>query len=84
MGSSFKINIDFLGDYITVKNAANLSGYNQQYLRRLLRGNILKSKRLGQLWLIDRKGFIEYLYNAKSSSDNRFGPHNKHKVATDS
>ena len=52
MGSSFNIKTDFMGDYITARTAAEMSGCNQQYLRRLLRGNILISKRLGQLWLI--------------------------------
>jgi len=47
MGSSFNIKTDFMGDYFTVRTAAEISGYNQQYLRRLFRGNILKSKRLG-------------------------------------
>ena len=61
MGSSFNIQTDSLDDYLTVKTAADMSGYNQQYLRRLLRGNILPSKRFGQLWLIERNGFIDYL-----------------------
>jgi len=75
MGSSFNIKTDYKGDYITVRTAAELSGYNQQYLRRLLRGNILKSKRLGQLWLIERDGFVAYLNHVRQSTDNRFGPH---------
>ena len=74
MGSSFNIKTDFLGDYITVKTAAALSGYNQQYLRRLLRGNVLKSKRLGQFWLIERYGFDDYLKSAEQVTDRRFGP----------
>ena len=74
MGSSFNIKTDFRGDYITVKTAAELSGYNQQYLRRLLRRDILKSKRIGQLWLIERHGFVDYLKDAEQSTDKRFGP----------
>jgi excisionase family DNA binding protein len=77
MGSSFNIKTDFMGDYITVKTAAELSGYNQQYLRRMLRGNVLESKRLGQLWLIERSGFILYLSHARQSMDKRFGPQAK-------
>ena len=49
MGLSFNSEPDFLGEYITVRSAAEMSGYNQQYLRRLLRNNILSSKRFGQL-----------------------------------
>ena len=74
MGFSFNVKSEFLGDYITVKTAAEMSGYNQQYLRRLLRENILTSKRLGQLWLVDHNGFVEYLNHARQSADKRFGP----------
>jgi len=75
MGFSFNtFQSDYSKEYISVRTAAEISGYNQQYLRRLLRGNILKSKRLGQLWLIERNGFVEYLNHAKQSNDKRFGP----------
>ncbi len=75
MGVSFNtLYSDCLINYITVRTAAEISGYNQQYLRRLLRENILKSKRLGQLWLIERYGFVEYLNHAKQSNDKRYGP----------
>jgi|GEM_PF-2005331 len=75
MGFSFNtLNSDYSNNYITVRTAADMSGYNQQYLRRLLRENILKSKRLGQLWLIERNGFVEYLNHAKQSNDKRYGP----------
>jgi excisionase family DNA binding protein len=74
MGFSIKVESDFLGEYITVKTAAEISGYNQQYIRRLLRENTFRSKRLGQLWLIDQKDFIKYLNEARKSNDKRFGP----------
>ncbi len=83
MGFSFNSESDFLGEYITVRTAAEISGYNQQYLRRLLRGNILKSRRLGQVWLIERKGFIKYLNHARCSTDKRFGSQNEQGLATD-
>ena len=57
-----------------MKTAANISGYNQQYLRRLLRGDVFRSKRLGQIWLINCDDFLRYLHNAKRSEDKRFGP----------
>lgn len=61
MGFSINVESDLLRDYITVKSAAEMSGYNQQYLRRLFRENILTSKRLGQLGLIDR-GYFWIIY----------------------
>jgi len=68
------IQTDLLSDYITVRTAADISGYNQQYLRRLLRENTFRSRRLGQLWLIDRYSFFEYLTLARGSEYKRYGP----------
>ena len=59
---------------ISVKAAAFHSGYNLQYLRRLLRDSRLTGMKLGQTWLIDKSTFEAYLENAVSSKDNRFGP----------
>ena len=67
---------DFSDEFITVKTAAMMSGYNPQYLRWLLRESILKSKRLWQLRLFERNGFVEYLNHEKRSNDNRYGPQN--------
>lgn len=41
-----------LEKYITVQAAAEVSGYNAQYLRRLLRSRKLDGIRIGQVWLI--------------------------------
>lgn len=70
MGFSFNdFYADYSNDYITVRTAAEISGYNQQYLRWLLRENSFRSKRLGQMWLIERDQFLEYLRTAKSTDD---------------
>lgn len=74
MGFPLNDQSDFTNEYLTVKTAAKISGYNQQYLRRLLRGDVFRSKRLGQIWLIDRDDFLSYLHHAKRSKDKRFGP----------
>jgi hypothetical protein len=67
-------NIHQFGCYITVNSAAGYSGYNQQYIRRLLRMGLFRSKKIGQIWLTDRDSFLEYLDNAKRSKDKSFGP----------
>jgi hypothetical protein len=75
MGSSFKsINPDVTEDYITVKTASKFSGYNEQYLRRLLREGFFNTRKIGQLWLIEQSDFGKYLQDAKKTSDKRFGP----------
>ena len=75
MGSAFKdINPDVTEDYITVKTASKYSGYNEQYLRRLLREGIFKTRKIGQLWLIQQSDFDNYLQEARKTTDKRFGP----------
>ena len=59
---------------ISVKAAAFHSGYNVQYLRRLLRDGRLPGAKLGQTWLIDKSMFETYLENANHTQDKRFGP----------
>lgn len=59
---------------ISVKAAAEYSGYSQQYLRRLLRFGKLAGIKLGQLWLIDMESFEMYLFQVGNSKDLRFGP----------
>lgn len=58
---------------ISVKGAAFHSGYNLQYLRRLLRDGSLSGVKLGQTWLIDKRTFEAYLENAHQANDKRFG-----------
>ena len=75
MGSSFKGLIpDITEDYITVKTASKYSGHNEQYLRRLLREGAFNTRKIGQLWLIERTDFGKYLQEARKTSDKRFGP----------
>ena len=59
---------------ISVKIAAFHSGYNVQYLRRLLRDGRLIGVKLGQTWLIDKRTLEAYLENANHTKDKRFGP----------
>jgi excisionase family DNA binding protein len=59
---------------LSVKDAAFHSGYNVQYLRRLLREGRLFGMKLGQTWLIDKQTFETYLENSRHTTDKRFGP----------
>ncbi len=40
-------------EYITVQAAAEVTGYNIQYLRRLLRSGTLEGVKIGQMWLTE-------------------------------
>jgi excisionase family DNA binding protein len=60
--------------YISVKDACKLSGYKQQYLRRLLRQKKLSRKKIGQVWLIEVSSLESYLFLSNESKDRRCGP----------
>ena len=63
-----------MADWITTDEAAELSGYNVEYVRRLIRdGKIAAEKKGGQFW-IQRQVLLEYIEAAKESVDKRHGP----------
>jgi len=60
--------------HISVLAGSMITGYNAQYLRRMLRRKKLEGTKVGQLWLIKMKSIQEYLQESERSSDQRFGP----------
>jgi excisionase family DNA binding protein len=61
-------------NYISVQAATEISGYNAQYLRRLLRAGKLEGVKVGQVWLVNLDSLQEYFGRALSSDDLRYGP----------
>ncbi len=75
MGFSFKDpRADLAGAYLTVRSAAEFSGYNQKYLRRLLRENVFSSKTIGQMWLIELDRLLDYPRIGEQLQGKRYGP----------
>jgi excisionase family DNA binding protein len=60
--------------HITVQAAAEVTGYNIQYLRRMLRFGRLEGIKIGQMWLIEMESLETYLQHVESTSDRRCGP----------
>ena len=63
-----------VNNHISVRAAAEFSGYSLQYLRRLLRCGRLVGLKIGQVWLIDKTAFEAYMKKAVQATDRRFGP----------
>ena len=63
-----------LNNLISVKVAAECSGYSPQYIRRLLRCGKLPGLKVGQVWLVEKSSFEAYLEKACQATDRRFGP----------
>ena len=65
-----------LSNHISVKDAAKISGYSVQYIRKLLRAERLQGLKIGQLWLIEASIFEAYWSNNYLREDRRYGPRN--------
>jgi hypothetical protein len=71
---SKKPNGILIGKFISVQAAEEATGYNIQYLRRLLRSGTLEGIKIGQIWLIEVQSLESYLQRVESTSDRRCGP----------
>jgi excisionase family DNA binding protein len=62
-------------DWITTSEASQLSGYNAEYIRRLMRNGALASRRFGPLWQVSRKSLLAYTRTAakRTGKDKRYG-----------
>ena len=63
-----------LEKHVSVKAAAEFSGYNIQYLRGLLRSGHLEGTKIGQVWLIKLASLEAYARNVQTVGDRRHGP----------
>lgn len=63
-------------DWITVNQAATLSGFHREYLRDLLRHGKIEGKKFGSAWMVSKASLTAYMQEAKDSGDNRRGPQN--------
>jgi excisionase family DNA binding protein len=62
-----------MADWITTKQAAELSGYHPEHLRELIRDEKIKAQKFGIVWQIERRSLLAYVNAAKTSGDNRRG-----------
>jgi hypothetical protein len=61
-------------EWITVGQAAELSGYNREHIRRLLRDGFVIGRKFGIVWQVNRVSILAYLSEAHDSEDRRHGP----------
>ncbi len=60
--------------YMPAQDAAAYSGYNRQYIRRLLNSGTIDGIKVGQVWLVKVASLDAYLKSVRQSNDRRFGP----------
>ncbi|MBK9050862.1 MAG: helix-turn-helix domain-containing protein [Chloroflexi bacterium] len=61
-------------EWITSKEAVELSGYHPDHLRRLIRAGEINGRKFGIVWQISRESLLAYLKQAEESTDKRRGP----------
>lgn len=61
-------------EWLTVQEAAKISGYHAEYLRLLVREGKLNARKFGPLWAISKFSLLAYLETAQKSNDGRQGP----------
>ena len=61
-------------EWLTTEQAAELSGYHVNHLRRLIRAGAIRAKKLSFLWLVHRQSLLDYMAQAEQSDDKRRGP----------
>jgi excisionase family DNA binding protein len=60
--------------WVTVNEAAKLSGYHAERIRELIRdGKILATKK-GHSWWVDSRSVLTYVRKVRRTEDKRFGP----------
>jgi len=62
-----------INDWLTAAEAAHLTGYNIQYIRRLVRTKKVKSKKWGREWMISGVSLFSYKGDSKRRGPRRKG-----------
>ena len=69
-----------MADWITIRQAAELTGYHSEHLREMLRDGKINGQKFGTVWMVDEHSILLYLKMARWSDDGRRGP-NSSRVA---
>jgi hypothetical protein len=65
-------------DWLTVREAANLSGYNEDHLRELIRDKkTIVAQKFSVVWMVSRKSLLAYMAQQEKMGKKR-GPKKKH------
>ena len=67
-------------DWLSVSEAAKISGYHPEYIRRLIRDGEIEARKFSIVWQVRRSSLIDYVENAESKEDKRFTPKSKKRV----
>jgi len=72
-----------LEEWATIEDAAALSGYSEEYLRRLAREDKVRAFKAGRDWLLHRTALLEYRAHMFSLGAARYDPRRKTENGND-
>jgi excisionase family DNA binding protein len=58
-------------EWLTVGQAAKLSGYNEDHLRELIRAGKIKAHKFSIVWMVSRESLHAYLKKAQAMGEKR-------------
>lgn len=61
------------GEWLTVQEAAKLSGYNADHLRELIRDGKIKARKFSIVWMVSHNSLLDYLAKQEKLGSKR-GP----------
>jgi excisionase family DNA binding protein len=61
-------------NWITIQEACQMTGYNAEYLRRLIRNGKVKARKVSIVWVVDQDSLQDYASQNKDTTDRRRGP----------
>ena len=59
------------GDWLTVQEAAKLSGYNPETLRELIRQGKIKARKFSIVWMVSRESLLAYMAKVQAMGEKR-------------
>lgn len=62
-----------MAEWITTRDATQLSGYHADHLRRLIRAGEVKARKFGIVWQVHKASLLTYIHKAAKSEDKRWG-----------
>jgi excisionase family DNA binding protein len=64
-------------EWMTVSDAAKLTGYNLEYIRRLMRDGKIEARKFSIVWQVRRDSLMDYVKKNQLDTDKRRGPKSK-------
>lgn len=58
-------------DWLTTYEAADISGYELDYIRKLIRAEKIQGRKWGQSWQVSRKSLMEFIEEREKQGEKR-------------